>query len=91
MRIEEVLKLINSLSPVGRKILEFLESHPDEIFSPLELREKLGISTTCGSFYFNIRRLIEGKKIRMIKLKGKVYYGSERAIRELERRLNENK
>lgn len=89
MKVSEVIAGLksDSLPPMQRKVLDYLEKHPDEVFyyRDDELAKALGIKPSALGFSF--WDLERKDFIPKAKVGRRTYFGCQRAIRELQSRL----
>jgi DNA-binding MarR family transcriptional regulator len=89
MRIEDVLRTAStdSLTPMQRKVLDYLEGHADEVFpyQDGELARILGLKP--AALGFTLWSLERKGAIKRIKV-DKFYFGCEKAVSALQRKLS---
>lgn len=86
MKIEKVIERIRSeLSPAESKVYSFISNTHDEVFTNRELAQRLQMVETTVKTY--TRRLSRDRRIFLHKVGNLRFYGSENAIRELEKGL----
>jgi len=94
-KIEDVLREREKrLSPLQRKVLEYLESHEDEVYSrktAKELAEKIGEPSKAWGVYIAMWKLERKGLISKAKVGNRGYYGCHKAIKELVSRLEGNR
>ena len=87
MKVEAIVDFSRrkKLSPLQRKVLEYLEEREDEVFRYRdgELAEKLSVK--ASALGFTLWTLHQRDLIAKAKVGGKVYFGSHAAIAQLKR------
>ncbi|MEX0800680.1 MAG: hypothetical protein WD379_05630 [Dehalococcoidia bacterium] len=75
------------MSPLKARVHRYLEDHPDEVFSyrDADIAKKLGVKISALSF--TLWALHRENLIGRQEVDGKVYFGSNEAIRRLRERL----
>jgi len=71
--------------PVIDQVSRRINSSPNEVFSPRELNEDLGIS--FSSIHSALLSLVDKGEVERAKFSNKSYYGTEEAIKKLEEEL----
>jgi hypothetical protein len=89
MQIAAVLELAErkELPPLQRKVLDYLETHNDEVFSYRDEKLARGVKAKASAVGFTLWALQKKNLIDRQKAAGKVYFGSKEAVRELRRKL----
>lgn len=89
MKIDELLKDAQRarLSPLKARILNYLEGHPDEVFSYRDEGLVKAVGAKPAAVGFTLWALHKDGLIEKQKVAGKVYFGSQQAVGEVRRRL----
>jgi DNA-binding transcriptional ArsR family regulator len=88
MRIAAVLERRDRLSPLQRKVLDYLESHGDEVFTYRDVALARATKAKLSAVGFTLWGLEKKGLIEKEKVGRKVYFGSHDAIAELKRRAS---
>ena len=90
MKIEDVLRIAStdSLTPMQRKVLDYIEWHADEVFpyQDGELAKILGLKP--AALGFTLWSLERKGAIKRIKV-DKFYFGCEKAVAALQKKLGD--
>jgi hypothetical protein len=91
MKVDAVLERSGGrkLSPLQRKVLEYVEEHKDEVFSYRDADLARDLSLKVSAVGFTLWSLHQRDLIAKAKVGGKVYFGSLGAVDQLERRASE--
>jgi hypothetical protein len=95
-KVDELLKREPELPRLQQVVYEYLQKHPDEVFSANdddldELKSKLKTGT-LASLAFSFWALHKERKlIGRERVKGRYYYGSETALKKLRNGTNQDK
>jgi len=89
MQISAVLELAQrkELPPLQRKLLDYLESHSDEVFTYRDEKLARDTKAKASAVGFTLWALHKKGLIEKQEAAGKVYFGSKKAIGELRRQL----
>ena len=75
------------LSPLKARTFQYLQEHPDEVFSYRDERGAKQLSIKISAFSFTLWALHRDGLIDKQEVDGKVYFGSLKAIADLRARL----
>ncbi len=75
------------LSPLKARIFQYLQEHPDEVFSYRDERGAKQLSIKISAFSFTLWTLHRDGLIDKQEVDGKVYFGSLKAIADLRAKL----
>jgi hypothetical protein len=84
-KIEDLLKE-KRFPPLQRKVLDYLDAHPDEVFSNAdaqELAKSIGYKDSINGIRFSFKALDDKNLISKERLGRRVYFGTEKAISKL--------
>jgi hypothetical protein len=89
MQIAAVLELAErkELPPLQRKVLDYLETHKNEVFSYRDEKLARGVKAKASAVGFTLWALQKKNLIDRQKAAGKVYFGSKEAVHQLRRKL----
>ena len=89
MRIAELAsrRRRGGLSPLKAKVYQYLQEHPDEVFSYRDERSAKYLSMKISAFSFTLWALHRGGLIGKQEVDGKIYFGSVKAIADLRAKL----
>lgn len=75
------------LSPLKARVLEYVRAHPEEVFPYRDEHSARQLSMKVSAFSFTLWALHRDGLIDKEEVEGKVYFGSQRAVADLRRRL----
>ena len=91
MRIDDLTRLKSGSSPASLKevVLEYLENHSEEVFSYRDEELAKALKVNQSALGFTLWSLHEKHLIDKAFIEGKVYFGSQAAIRRLREKLRD--